>query len=70
MQEKFGIYLNKKELKVLRISSPYWIPSGEDWVLVTPDFNATMVAIREMAREKNLVGDPDRLEWGELPAQK
>ena len=67
MQEKFGIYLNKKELKLLRISSPYWIPSGEDWLLVTPDFNATMVAIREMAREKNLAGDPDRLEWGELP---
>lgn len=70
MQEKFGIYLNKKELKVLRISSPYWIPSGGDWVLITPDGGTTMVAIREIARQKNLVSDPDKLEWGELPAQK
>jgi len=27
-REKFGIYLNLKELKVVRINSPYWIPFG------------------------------------------
>jgi len=42
-QEKFGIYLNVKEGKVMRISSPYWIPSGDEWVILTPDVNATFI---------------------------
>jgi hypothetical protein len=64
-QEKFGIYLNIKERKVLRISSPYWIPSGDEWVLLTPDTNATLVKIREMAREKAIIDDPDSIVWGD-----
>ena len=62
---KFGIYLNTKENKVMRISSPYWIPSGEEWVLLTAEVNETLVRIREMAKEKNLVAKPESIVWGD-----
>lgn len=61
--EKFGIYVNTKELKVVRINSPYWIPSGPDWVYLTPDVNMTLLKIRELAGEKKLVSEPDKLVW-------
>ena len=48
-QSKFGIYLNVKESKVARINSPYWIPSGPDWVFLTPEVNMTLLKIRELA---------------------
>lgn len=62
--EKFGIYLNLKELKALRINSPYWIPSGEDWTLITPEVNATLVSIREMVQQRGLVEQPHKVIWG------
>jgi len=62
-QEAFGIYLNAKELKVVRINSPYWIPSGPDWVLLTPEVNITLLKIRDLAREKKLVAEPDKVVW-------
>lgn len=62
-QEAFGIYLNAKELKVVRINSPYWIPSGPDWVLLTPEVNMTLLKIRDLAREKKLVAEPDKVVW-------
>ena len=49
--EKFGIYLNVKELKALRINSSYWMPSGDDWTFITPDVNATLLSIREVIRQ-------------------
>ncbi len=61
--EKFGIYVNTEELKVVRINSPYWIPSGPDWVYLTPDVNMTLLKIRELAGEKKLVSEPDKLVW-------
>jgi hypothetical protein len=63
--EKFGIYLNINEGKVMRISSPYWIPSGEDWILLTPEVNATLLRIRELAREQSLMDEPDTITWGD-----
>ncbi len=66
---KFGIYLNVKENKVVRINSPYWIPSGEEWVYVTPEVNMTLLKIREMAQEKGLVGSPDEVTWGSIPVK-
>ena len=64
---KFGIYVNAKEKKVVRINSPYWIPEEPDWVFLTPEVNATLLAIREMAKGKDLVPDADELTWGSLP---
>jgi len=63
MQERFGIYLNSKELKVARINSPYWIPSGPDWVFLTPEVNTTLLKIRDLAAEKRLVAEPEKIVW-------
>jgi len=64
---KFGIYLNLKESKVVRINSPYWIPSGEQWVYLTPEVNMTLLKIRNLAREKGLVKSPDEIRWSSIP---
>ncbi len=66
MAEKFGIYLNTKTLKVLRINSPYYLPSGPDWVVLTRDTNATLLRARELAKKKG-VTNPESIMWGELP---
>jgi len=65
-REKFGIYLNIKQLKVVRINSSYWIPSGKEWVFITPEVNATLLSIRELARQRNLVNQPDKIVWGSI----
>jgi hypothetical protein len=62
--EKFGIYLNLKELKAVRINSPYWIPSGEDWTLITSEVNATLLRIREIVRQKGLAEQSEKVIWG------
>ena len=64
--QKFGIYLNIKELKALRLNSPHWIPSGEEWVFITPEVNATLLSIRELVRQRNLVDNPDKIVWGSV----
>ena len=61
--EKFGVYLNPREMKVVRINSPYWIPSSNEWVFITPDVNATLLNIREIVRQKKLVDQPDEIIW-------
>lgn len=68
--DKFGIYLNVKELTALRINSIYWIPSGPDWVMLTPEVNATILKVRELAREKKLASEPEKIVWGNLPQVK
>ena len=63
--EKFGIYLDTRDNTVMRISSPYWIPSGDEWVYVTSDVNATLLSIRALAREMGAASDPDGISWGD-----
>ncbi len=64
---KFGIYLNDKERKVVRITSPYWFPEEPDWVYVTDEVNATILKIRDTIREKSLSELPDDVSWGRIP---
>ncbi len=64
---KFGIYLNAKENQVVRINSPYWIPEEPNWVLLTNEVNATLLDIREMAKEKGLSDDSGSITWGIIP---
>ncbi|MEE9592529.1 MAG: hypothetical protein ACE5JL_14575 [Dehalococcoidia bacterium] len=66
---KFGIYLNVKAKEVVRINSPYWIPSGEEWVYLTPEVNMTLLKIRDLAREKGLVELPEQIVWGSIPVK-
>ena len=67
---KFGIYLNAKESRVVRINSPYWIPDEPDWVFLTPEVNATLLHIRELAKERGLVPDADAIKWGTIPLKE
>lgn len=60
---KFGIYLHQKDGKVVRINSPHWIPSGDGWVYLTPDVNMTLLKVRELARERKLFPEPDKVQW-------
>jgi hypothetical protein len=64
---KFGIYLNASEGKVVRINSPYWLPEEPDWVFLTPEVNATLLQIRELACEQGASSDPDSIVWGRIP---
>lgn len=67
LHQKFGIYLNPKESKVVRINSPYWIPEEPAWVLLTPEVNMTLLKIRELAKEKKLVADSEKIQWTSIP---
>lgn len=64
---KFGIYLNPKENQVVRINSPYWIPEEPDWVFLTPEVNATLLDIRNLAQEQGESTDPQAITWGTIP---
>ena len=64
---KFGIYLNSGGNQVVRINSPYWFPEEPDWVFLTPEVNATIVRIREMAKEQSLSATPESIKWGTIP---
>ena len=64
---KFGIYLNAKDNQVVRINSPYWIPEEPDWVFLTSEVNATLLQIREMAKEKGISSGTDSIVWGTIP---
>ena len=66
---RFGIYLNAQERQVVRINSPYWFPEEPDWVYLTPEVNATILEIRQLAAEQSLVDEPESLTWGRLPAR-
>ncbi len=66
-QSKIGIYVNATEAKVVRITSPYWIPEEPDWRLVTNEPNATLLAVRDMIKERKLMDDPSEVTWGSLP---
>jgi len=67
---RFGIYLNDAEKKVVRINSPTWVPEEPEWVFLTPEVNATLLSIRELAREQGLSGDADALTWGTIPMRE
>ena len=67
---KFGIYLNPKENQVVRINSPYWLPEEPDWVLITSEVNATLLQIRELAKEQGVSSDPESIKWGTIPMQE
>ena len=66
---KFGIYLNPKENQVVRINSPYWIPPEPDWLLITSEVNATLLNIRDLAKEQGVSSDPESIKWGTIPLQ-
>ncbi|MFH1140208.1 MAG: hypothetical protein V1724_00735 [Chloroflexota bacterium] len=67
---KVGIYLNAKDAKVVRITSPYWIPEAPDWVLLTNEPNASLVSIRQTIKDKRLMRDSSGVAWGSMPVRE
>ncbi len=67
---KVGIYLNAKDAKVVRITSPYWIPEAPDWVLLTNEPNASLVSVRQTIKDKKLMSDPSGVAWGSMPVRE
>ena len=66
---KIGIYLQPGEGKLVRITSPYWIPEPPDWVKIASDPNATLLAARQIIGEKGLMEDPQSAFWARIPAK-
>ena len=66
-QGKFGIYVNAKEHHAVRINSPYWFPPAPDWAFVTDEVNATLLKIRDLAKEQGLTPTPERITWTSIP---
>jgi hypothetical protein len=62
-QGKIGIYLNSKRLKAFRASTVHAAPESPDWVFISEDSMIGMVTIREIAKERKLVDDPQKIEW-------
>ncbi|GEM_PF-309758 len=67
LHQKFGIYLNAKKNQVVRINSPYWIPEAPEWAFLTPEVNMTLLKIRELAKDKKLVVDAEKVQWTSIP---
>ena len=64
---KIGIYFSSNENKVVRITSPYWLPEEPEWVMVTNEPNATLLAVRDLIVGKSLASDASDVTWGSLP---
>ncbi len=65
--KQMGIYFSAKQKKVVRVTSPYWIPEAPEWVLVTNEANSTLVNIRNTIKDKRLLPDPSDVTWGTIP---
>ncbi|HLZ70806.1 MAG TPA: hypothetical protein VKV26_12970 [Dehalococcoidia bacterium] len=63
MAGKIGIYLNPKRLKAFRASTVHAAPAEPEWVLISEDSMIGMVTVRELAKERKLVPDPQQIEW-------
>jgi hypothetical protein len=60
---KIGIYLNPKRHKAFRASTVHVSPMTDDWVFLSEDSMIGMAKIRELAAGRNLVDDPQAIEW-------
>jgi hypothetical protein len=58
-----GLYLNKQDLTLLRISGLPKGPEGDQWIKITSDPNMTLVAARKLAQEQGLTNNPDSINW-------
>lgn len=64
---KYGIYFNSKKNEVLRVTSPYWLPTSPDWVLICNDVNATLSCIKGMIKADGSELDSESIQWGRIP---
>ena len=62
-EQSAGIYLNTTSNKVRRIGIGVHAPEGSDWVKVTDDPNAGIIAIREQAKQQKLGAKAEEIAW-------
>lgn len=60
---KTGIYLHPEKLKALRASTPFAAPTQPGWELISEDTMIGMVTVRQIAQERGLVQEPEKIEW-------
>ena len=60
---KPGIYLHTEKLKALRASTPFAAPTGPGWELISEDTMIGMATVRQIARDRGLVAEPEQIEW-------
>ncbi|MBI2886856.1 MAG: hypothetical protein HYY02_06575 [Chloroflexi bacterium] len=62
-EQKAGIYLNTQSNKVRRVGVGVNAPGGQEWVKITDDPNAGLLAIRDEAKKKGLGAKPEEIQW-------
>ena len=63
---QYGIYFNSESSEVVRITSPYWLPKGPEWVFLSSDVNATLSSLKGMIKKSDLESDSDTVQWGRI----
>ncbi|MCX6023057.1 MAG: hypothetical protein NTZ05_15275 [Chloroflexi bacterium] len=58
-----GVYLNRQANVARRVGIGITPPSGDEWVRLSDDPNAGLLALREAARQQNLSGNADAIQW-------
>ncbi len=66
---KIGIYLQPSDGKLVRITSPYWIPEAPEWTMISSDPNVTLLAARQIIDDKGLMEDPQGAFWARIPVK-
>ena len=64
---QYGLYLNCENSEVVRITSPYWLPKGPEWIFLTNDVNATLSFLKEIIENGDLESHYDSVQWGRIP---
>ena len=62
-----NILVPTKKNVVLRVTSPYWLPTSPDWVLISNDVNATLSCIKGMIKDDGSELDSESIQWGRIP---
>lgn len=63
MENPSGLYLHKRDLKLVRISGLPKGPEGDEWAKITEDPNMTLLAARKLAQEQGLTNEPEKIVW-------
>jgi hypothetical protein len=63
LENPSGLYLHKRDLKLVRVSGVPKGPEGDEWLKITDDPNMTLVAARKLAQEQGLTTEPEKIAW-------
>lgn len=67
VDSQYGIYFNLKKSEVVRITSPYWLPKGPDWIFLSNDVNVTLSSLKGIIENGDLESDSGSVQWGRIP---